>query len=60
MSISRSCWQKALQADGFAADALDTASDAPEGLIAARYAALILDLGSPDGDGLFDPARKFD
>ena len=37
---------------GFAADAVDRLADADDALAAARYDAIILDLGLPDGDGL--------
>ncbi len=43
---------KGLAASGFAADVVGTAQDAREALAAARYAAIVLDLGLPDGDGL--------
>ena len=37
---------------GFEADAVTTAADARDALSAARYAAVVLDLGLPDEDGL--------
>ena len=43
---------KGLQSAGFDVDVLATASDAQAALEMTRYAALILDLGLPDGDGL--------
>lgn len=43
---------KALKSAGFAADSMGTAEDATEALISTQYAAVILDLGLPDGDGL--------
>ncbi|ETR78315.1 transcriptional regulator [Afipia sp. P52-10] len=43
---------KGLKAAGFDTDHLTSAVAAQEALAAARYAALILDLGLPDGDGL--------
>jgi DNA-binding response OmpR family regulator len=43
---------KGLQTAGFENDVLFTASDARAALTATRYAAVILDLGLPDGDGL--------
>jgi two-component system response regulator TctD len=41
-----------LQAAGFDADRLFTASETRTALSTVRYAAMILDLGLPDGDGL--------
>jgi len=41
-----------LKAEGYDTDLLTTAADARAGLSTTRYAALILDLGLPDGDGL--------
>lgn len=41
-----------LKAAGFDIDHLTSAVAAQEALVTARYAALILDLGLPDGDGL--------
>jgi len=41
-----------LQAARFEVDLLSTASEAKEALAAARYAAVVLDLGLPDEDGL--------
>ena len=43
---------KGLAAAGFAADAVATAQDAREVLATKRYAAVVLDLGLPDADGL--------
>ncbi len=43
---------KGLRTHGFEADLLTTVDDAKGALKATRYAALILDLGLPDGDGL--------
>jgi len=43
---------KGLQSAGFDVDLLATAGDAQSALTTTRYAALILDLGLPDGDGL--------
>jgi two-component system response regulator TctD len=43
---------KGLRAAGFDVDLLATASEAQVALSTTRYAALILDLGLPDGDGL--------
>jgi DNA-binding response OmpR family regulator len=43
---------KALKSSGFAADSMGTAEEATEALSGTRYAAVILDLGLPDGDGL--------
>jgi DNA-binding response OmpR family regulator len=43
---------KGLKAAGYDADVVGTASEARDALAAVRYAALILDLGLPDGDGL--------
>jgi DNA-binding response OmpR family regulator len=43
---------KGLEAQGYAADHLTSAADARAAVAATRYAALILDLGLPDGDGL--------
>jgi DNA-binding response OmpR family regulator len=43
---------KGLESAGFAADLAATAAEARTGLTSARYAALVLDLGLPDGDGL--------
>lgn len=37
---------------GFSADHLGTAADARQALAATRYAAIVLDLGLPDADGL--------
>jgi DNA-binding response OmpR family regulator len=41
-----------LKAEGYDSDLLTTAADARAALSTTRYAALILDLGLPDGDGL--------
>jgi two-component system response regulator TctD len=43
---------RGLGAAGFAADVVASASDAQSVLGATRYAAIVLDLGLPDGDGL--------
>lgn len=43
---------KGLQSAGFETDHFASAGDAQAALTAIRYAALILDLGLPDGDGL--------
>ena len=43
---------KGLQAAGFDVDFLTSAGEARAALATTRYAALILDLGLPDGDGL--------
>jgi DNA-binding response OmpR family regulator len=43
---------KGLEAAGFSADIVSTASEARSVLNAARYAAMVLDLGLPDADGL--------
>ena len=43
---------KGLQAAGYDADHLTTSAEACSVLTTTRYAALILDLGLPDGDGL--------
>jgi two-component system response regulator TctD len=43
---------KGLQSAGFEVDLLATAGEARVALSTTRYAALILDLGLPDGDGL--------
>jgi len=43
---------KGLRAAGYEADLLTTAGEARAALTTARYAALILDLGLPDEDGL--------
>jgi len=43
---------RGLKPAGFDADHLTTAAAARDALLATRYAALILDLGLPDGDGL--------
>jgi two-component system response regulator QseB len=42
----------ALRKQGFAADAAHSLAGADDALAAARYDAIILDLGLPDGDGL--------
>ena len=41
-----------LAAEGHEADHLTTAAEARSALTTTRYAALVLDLGLPDGDGL--------
>jgi len=41
-----------LKAEGYDTDIMSTAAEARAALAATRYAALILDLGLPDGDGL--------
>jgi two-component system response regulator TctD len=41
-----------LKAEGYETDLLTTSADASAALSTTRYAALILDLGLPDGDGL--------
>lgn len=41
-----------LKTAGYESDVLHTASDARSALATTRYAAVILDLGLPDGDGL--------
>jgi DNA-binding response OmpR family regulator len=43
---------KGLDAAGFMMDAVGTASEAVAALAAVAYAAVVLDLGLPDGDGL--------
>jgi len=43
---------KCLEASGFEADTVATAADALSVLGSTHYAAAILDLGLPDGDGL--------
>jgi DNA-binding response OmpR family regulator len=43
---------KGLSAAGFAADCVGTAQDARDALATTRYAAIVLDLGLPDEDGL--------
>jgi two-component system response regulator TctD len=43
---------QALGRHGFAADVMATAGDAEEAVSSAHYAAIILDLGLPDEDGL--------
>ena len=43
---------KGLQAAGYQADVLSTVEEAANVLRTTFYAALILDLGLPDGDGL--------
>ena len=43
---------KSLGASGFDADAVTTAADALSVLGSTHYAAVILDLGLPDADGL--------
>src|SRR5258708_17555712 len=41
-----------LQAAGYETDALTTAAEAQTAVTTTRYAAMVLDLGLPDGDGL--------
>src|SRR5216684_2675715 len=43
---------KGLGAEGFAADVVTTAAEGRAALATTRYAAVMLDLGLPDGDGL--------
>ena len=43
---------KGLGAAGFAADAVTTAGEARAAVATTRYAAVVLDLGLPDGDGV--------
>jgi DNA-binding response OmpR family regulator len=43
---------KGMQAAGYGVDLLTNVADASSALETNRYAALILDLGLPDGDGL--------
>jgi two-component system response regulator TctD len=43
---------KRLERSGFAADAVEKAGDADRALATSRYAAVVLDLGLPDEDGL--------
>lgn len=43
---------KGLQTAGYEADVLATAAEARTALMTTSYAALVLDLGLPDGDGL--------
>ena len=43
---------KGLETEGFAVDRLTTAAEALTALTTTRYAAAVLDLGLPDGDGL--------
>jgi DNA-binding response OmpR family regulator len=43
---------KGLESAGFSADLVTTAAQARRVLTTTRYAALVLDLGLPDGDGL--------
>ncbi|HWM80476.1 MAG TPA: response regulator transcription factor [Pseudolabrys sp.] len=43
---------KGLESAGYAVDLLATVADARSALETTRYAAMILDLGLPDGDGL--------
>jgi DNA-binding response OmpR family regulator len=44
--------RKGLAQGGFATDAVHTAADAEHALATMRYAAVVLDRGLPDGDGL--------
>src|SRR5258708_26071210 len=41
-----------LQAAGYETDVLTTAAEAQTAVTTTRYAAMVLDLGLPDGDGL--------
>jgi len=43
---------RGLQEKGYETDILTTAAEAREAVTSTRYAALVLDLGLPDGDGL--------
>jgi len=43
---------KGLERSGFSADSVGNAADASHALAAVRYAAVVLDLGLPDDDGL--------
>jgi DNA-binding response OmpR family regulator len=43
---------QALKAEGYETDLMTTAAEARAAVTTTRYAALILDLGLPDGDGL--------
>jgi DNA-binding response OmpR family regulator len=43
---------RGFEAAGFATDVAVTAAEARAGLTSTRYAALVLDIGLPDGDGL--------
>jgi DNA-binding response OmpR family regulator len=43
---------KVLKAAGFDADLAETAADARSALMMTRYAAILLDIGLPDGDGI--------
>ena len=45
-------YSKGLQAAGYETDILSTVEEATSVLLTTFYAALILDLGLPDGDGL--------
>src|SRR3984893_16845571 len=42
----------ALKAEGYETDLMTTAADARIAVTTTRYAAMVLDLGLPDGDGL--------
>jgi len=44
--------RKGLNSAGFVADVVNTAGDARTALATTRFAAVVLDLGLPDGDGL--------
>jgi DNA-binding response OmpR family regulator len=44
--------KRRLASEGFAVDAIETATDASEAINNFSYDALILDLGLPDGDGM--------
>src|SRR5262245_59303422 len=43
---------KGLAHGGFSADSVNNAADADHAIAAMRYAAIVLDLGLPDEDGL--------
>src|SRR5438270_716758 len=43
---------RGLQEKGYQTDVLTTAAEARDAVAGTRYAALVLDLGLPDGDGL--------
>ena len=47
-----SCWQRACKASGYETDILSSIEEASTVFRTTFYAALILDLGLPDGDGL--------
>jgi DNA-binding response OmpR family regulator len=44
--------KRRLASEGFAVDAIETATDASEAINNFSYDALVLDLGLPDGDGM--------